>query len=150
MFGFRFSRNAKKIHADQSIVEVSLIVSEKKQLNKPWKLVAAKNFFSIVYVINTICLDWCFLLHVLKVSYYFYESLLLLWGFFSRQVVAFFEISVLREGIILCYLHNANKVLKIKLSYMIMIVRCSRLISFFECLEFFVTVPHFSLKKNLF
>ena len=138
MFGFRFSRNANKIHAGQSILEVSLTVSERKQLNKPWKLVAAKNFFSIVYVINTICFDWCFLLHVLKVSYYFYESLLLLWGFFSRHVGAFFEISVLREGIILCYLHSANKVLKIKLLYMIMIVKCSKLILFFECLLIFL------------
>ena len=41
----------------------------------------------------------------------FSKSLSLLWNFFNRHIVVFFEISVLKEVRILRYLHNNNAAL---------------------------------------
>ena len=133
MFRLRFSRNAKKTHADENTLEVSFTVSEKKQLNKPSKLMVAKNVFSSAYVISRTCLDLCFLLHVQTGRHCFLWKFIVILSFFQPPCCRLFETSVLREDIILCYLHNANtKALQIKLSCMIMIVKSSKLILFFE------------------
>ena len=133
MFRLRFSRNAKKTHAGQNILEVSFTGSEKKQLNKPLKLVVAKNFFPSAYVISRTCFDLCFLLHVLTGRHYFLWNFIVILSFFQPPCCRFLETNVLRKDIILCYLHNANtKLLQIKLSCMIMIVKSSKLILFFE------------------
>ena len=46
----------------------------------------------------------------------FSQSLLLLWDFFNRHIVVFFETSVLKEVRILRYLHNNSVVLILMLS----------------------------------
>ena len=44
-------------------------------------------------------------------GFIFSKSLSLLWGFFNRHIVVFFETSVLKEVRILRYLHNNSAVL---------------------------------------
>ena len=94
----------------------------------------------------------------------FSESLSLLWGFFNRHIVVFFEISALKEVRILRYLHSNSAVLmlssKLKLSYTILLhtwktfvdrffiiklVLCSL---FFECATLFFINEIFFKKKR--
>ena len=102
LFGHLFSRNAKKTHADQMIVQVFLALSEKKH---PSKEEVAKNFFPSVYVIGTACFDECFFIPydnwktLFFTQIYHYPK-----DFCKHCVAAFFEVSVLKEVRILCWL----------------------------------------------
>ena len=75
-----------------------------------------KTFLQCVfYRCNAICFNKCFLFHVITGYVIFSKSLSLLWNFFSRYIVIFFETSVLKEVLIL------RLSSKIKLSYTILI-----------------------------
>ena len=63
LFGLLFSRNTKKTHTDQSILQFFYSVRMKTTF-KPSKIAAAKLLFSSVYVIDTTCPDECFFFHI--------------------------------------------------------------------------------------
>ena len=98
----------------------------------------------------------------------FSESLSLLWGFFNRHIVIFFETSALKEVRILRYLHSNSAVLmlmlmlssKLKLSYIILLHTWKTFVDrffiiklvlrslFFECATLFFINEIFFLKKH--
>ena len=55
-----FSRNTKKTHTDQSILQTFLLCLKKKS-HKPLKVAAAKKSLPSVYITDTTCLGECFL-----------------------------------------------------------------------------------------
>ena len=59
-----FPRNEKKTHTDQSILQTFLLCL-KRNVSQTLKVAAAKTFFSIVCIIDTICFYKCFLFHVI-------------------------------------------------------------------------------------
>ena len=70
LFGLLFSRNRKKAHADQSILQTFLLWKEMS--HKPLKVAAAKKYFSSLY---PTCFDECFLFHAITGRHYFYTNL---------------------------------------------------------------------------
>ena len=70
LFGLVFSRNAKKAHTDQSILQTFLLC-QKKNVSQIFKKAAAKKSFSSMYINDTTCFDECFLFHVITGGHYF-------------------------------------------------------------------------------
>ena len=84
LFGFLFSRNARKTPTDQ--IHYNFFLLWKQTSHKTLKVADEKNFFSSVYVIDTACFDECFLFHVI-IEILFYADLLLSEGFLQVPCV---------------------------------------------------------------
>ena len=88
-----------------------------------------KNFLSSVYVIDAACFDECFLFHVNTRRHYFLQKLVVTLSFFQSPYWWFLEISVLKEVLILRYLHKSWAVVapisKIKVSVLYLINFCN-------------------------
>ena len=82
---------------------ISLLNSiSKKKTHKPPKAAAAKNLSSSVYVIDATCFDECFLFRFIpfdnwKTLFLIKVVVILIWDFFTRYIVAFFETRVWKE-----------------------------------------------------
>ena len=63
LLGYLFSRNTKKTHTDQSTVQVFLHCLKKNTTHKSTKVATAKIFTSSAHVIDTTCVNECFLFH---------------------------------------------------------------------------------------
>ena len=122
--------------------------------------------YSSVYVIDATCFDGCFLFHVIAGRRYFFSKFVVTVKFFSTAIlsfiVVFFKTSVLKEVLILRYLHNNSVVLTLMLmlsstkSYRILYLYILEkhlyvadffMITFFT-LFIFLTAPHFSLQNS--
>ena len=75
LFGLLVSRNAKKAHTDQSILQTFLLC-QKRNVYKPLKVAAAKKSFASVYIIDTTCFDECFLFHTITGRHNFFYKFL--------------------------------------------------------------------------
>ena len=78
LFDLLFSRNAKKAHADHSILQTFF------SSHKPLKVVAAKKVFlkresisQSISIVDLTCFDKCFLFRVITGRQFFYANLLL-------------------------------------------------------------------------
>ena len=66
LFGFLFSRNARKTPTDHNFsIHYNFFLLWKQTSHKTLKVTDEKNFFSSVYVINAACFDACFSFHLI-------------------------------------------------------------------------------------
>ena len=71
--GHLFSRNAKKTHTDQSILQAFLLCL-KINVSRTFKSSSSKNFFPSLFIIDTTCFDESFLFHVITANSIFYTN----------------------------------------------------------------------------
>ena len=79
-----------------SITQVILLFLKRND-SQTFKSSSCKKIFSSLYVIVTICLDKCFLFHVITGRRCFYKDFLVRWGLFNRHVFVLLETCNLKE-----------------------------------------------------
>ena len=75
LFGPRFSRNAKNIHRDQSILPTSLLCP-KRNISRTLKSSSCKKSLPSVYIMDATCFDECFLFRVITGRHSFLHKLI--------------------------------------------------------------------------
>ena len=109
LFGRLFFRNAKKTDSNYTTLQVFLHCHKRKNSQTLKSSSCIKPFIQYVsYRYNL--LRWLFFIPFGNWKSSFCKRVLLLWDSFSRFIVAFLEISVLKEVSILHYLHNIRAV----------------------------------------
>ena len=106
-----FSRNTKKTHTDQIILQIFLLcLKRKKRLTRQ-----LQKSFSQVYVTDTACFKECFLFHMILGRNYFLYKFIIAQKYFTTAMLlrslkqAFWKKSVFY----VCYLHNNIRLLLI-------------------------------------
>ena len=106
-----FSRNTKKTHTDQIILQIFLLcLKRKKRLTRQ-----LQKSFSQVYVTDTACFKECFLFHMILERNYFLYKFIIAQKYFTTAMLlrslkqAFWKKSVFN----VCYLHNNIRLLLI-------------------------------------
>ena len=106
-----FSRNTKKTHTDQIILQIFLLcLKRKKRLTRQ-----LQKSFSQVYVTDTVCFKECFLFHMILERNYFLYKFIIAQKYFTTAMLlrslkqAFWKKSVFN----VCYLHNNIRLLLI-------------------------------------
>ena len=74
LVGLLFSRNVKKVHTDQSILQTFLFCL-KRNVSQVFDSSSWKKSFSNVYIIDTTWFDECFWFHVITGRHYFYKCI---------------------------------------------------------------------------
>ena len=96
-----FSRNAKKTHTYQSILQAFLLCL-KIDVSRTFKVEAAKSSFPSVFSIDTTCFDESFLLYVITANNFFTQKNRYPETWCNRHAAALLQTSALKDVRILC------------------------------------------------
>ena len=100
---FVFSRNAKKTQTDQGALQTFLLCRRRNILQTFKSNSCKKSLFQVCNIIDTTCVDECFLFHVITARHFFIQLYCYPKVCYSYLAV-FFKTSVLKEVRLLCLL----------------------------------------------